>query len=109
MNNNECEKYMRIAAFIKTLANPVRIFIFDKICEKPCCVSELCKLSAKKEPAISKHLSIMQEAGIILREKKGLKAFFRLNNPGFKRVWNTTYKCIQKKLPLEKTAHETGG
>jgi DNA-binding transcriptional ArsR family regulator len=51
-------------AILAALANPARCQIVRLLCDQPHTVSELCDLTGMKQPAVSKHLKVLDEAGI---------------------------------------------
>jgi|ERR1043166_6579048 DNA-binding transcriptional ArsR family regulator len=60
------------------LADPTRRGIVARLTEGPCSVSELGAPFAMSAPAISKHLSVLERAGLIERWKIGRVHFCRL-------------------------------
>ena len=65
MTSGEKERCRARAAVFKALADPVRVFVIEKIREKPCCVSELADLAGRSEATISKHLAVLKDAGLV--------------------------------------------
>ncbi|MBA7712656.1 hypothetical protein ES703_121639 [subsurface metagenome] len=59
------------AQILKALAHPSRIFIVDKLSEKPYCVCELTEMICSDPSTVSKHLSILKNVGIISDRKEG--------------------------------------
>lgn len=49
----------------KAMADPSRIKILKSLEERPLCVCELKELLGLAQPTISKHLKILQEAGLV--------------------------------------------
>jgi len=60
------------------LADPTRRGIVTRLTEGPCSVTELGAPFAMSAPAISKHLSVLERAGLIERWKTGRVHFCRL-------------------------------
>lgn len=77
---NEKEKNLSVerARILKALAHPSRIFIVEKLSEKPYCVCELTDMVGADTSTISKHLSILKNAGIIDDEKRGTSVYYSL-------------------------------
>ena len=83
MNMSEEEKVRSEvrAKILKALAHPSRIFIVEKLNEKPFCVGELTELIGADVSTVSKHLSILREAGLIDSKKEGTSIFYSLSCP----------------------------
>jgi DNA-binding transcriptional ArsR family regulator len=60
------------------LADPTRRAIVARLTEGPCSVSELGAPFAMSAPAISKHLAVLERAGLIQRWKTGRVHYCRL-------------------------------
>ena len=60
------------------LADPTRRAIIVRLAEGPCSISELSAPFAMSAPAISKHLAVLQRAGLIERWKTGRVHYCRL-------------------------------
>jgi ArsR family transcriptional regulator len=81
MNNNEKMRSEGRARILKALAHPSRIFIVDKLAEKPYCVCELTEMIGADTSTVSKHLSILKSAGIITDRKEGTTVYYSLEAP----------------------------
>jgi len=81
MTQKEKAKYHARAAIIKALAHPTRLFMVDKLSEKPYCVCELTAMVGDDITTISKHLSVLKNAGLVSVEKKGTQVFYQLKLP----------------------------
>jgi DNA-binding transcriptional ArsR family regulator len=75
------ELYEAQAKIISAMAHPTRLMIVDELRNGPKCVCELTDLAGVDTSTVSKHLSILKNAGIISDEKKGLKVFYSLQMP----------------------------
>ena len=62
---------MDTAAMLRALAEPMRFAIFQSLLERKHCVRSLSRKLGVTEPAISQHLRVMREAGLIYGEKYG--------------------------------------
>jgi DNA-binding transcriptional ArsR family regulator len=74
-------KYNLRAGIIKALAHPTRLFIIDVLSQKERCVCELTDMIGADISTVSRHLSILREAGIVADDKRGLKVWYRLEVP----------------------------
>jgi len=66
------------ADVLKALAHPSRLFMVEKIREKPHCVCELTELVGADTSTVSKHLSILKGAGILSDRKEGTTVYYSL-------------------------------
>lgn len=66
------------ARILKALAHPSRIFIVEKLSREPHCVCELTEMIGADTSTVSKHLSVLKNAGIISDEKRGTSVYYTL-------------------------------
>ncbi len=71
----------RRAKVIKALAHPSRLAMVDALVEGEKCVCDLQALVGADMSTVSKHLSLLRDAGIVLSDKRGLQVFYRLRVP----------------------------
>ena len=77
--NNEMEGFMRpIAERFKALSDPNRLRILMMLKTKPLCVCEISAILRLANSTVSKHLSILRQAGFIVDEKDGRWVNYRL-------------------------------
>lgn len=62
---------MELACMLKALGEPMRLKIYQALLERKHCVRSLSKKLGISESAISQHLKIMKEAGLVYGEKYG--------------------------------------
>ncbi len=74
-------KYMQMAQIMKAMAHPTRLFILDRLKEREHCVCELQALIKADMSTVSKHLSVLRQAGIIANRKENNQVFYRLLCP----------------------------
>lgn len=74
-------RYEARARIIKALAHPTRLFIVDEIAKGERCVCELTAMIGADISTVSKHLSVLKQAGLVADEKRGLMVFYRLKTP----------------------------
>jgi DNA-binding transcriptional ArsR family regulator len=76
MDIKTARKYERRAAVIKALAHPSRLYIVDRLSENEHCVNELTALIGSDMLIISKHLSVLKNAGVVQDEKRGAPIYY---------------------------------
>ncbi|HEO70417.1 MAG TPA: ArsR family transcriptional regulator [Candidatus Hydrogenedentes bacterium] len=81
MDERTKARYQARAKVVKALAHPTRLFIVDQIAHKEKCVCELTEMVGADVSTVSKHLSVLRDAGLVSDEKRGLQVFYRLRVP----------------------------
>ena len=68
-----------LAAAFKVLADPVRLRLLSLIAaqENETCACELVGVLERSQPTISHHLSVLHDAGLLSREKRGRWVWYR--------------------------------
>lgn len=66
---------------IKALAHPSRLFIVDELSKGERCVCELTEMVGADISTVSKHLSVLKNAGIVRDEKRGSQVWYSLRVP----------------------------
>ena len=74
-------KYEARARVIKAMAHPSRLFMVDELSRGERCVCELRDMIGADMSTISKHLSVLKDAGIVEDDKRGQQVFYRLRVP----------------------------
>ncbi len=69
------------AEIVKALAHPTRLYIVDELAKGERCVCELREGIGADISTVSKHLSVLKNAGIVEDDKRGLQVFYRLRCP----------------------------
>ena len=81
MNDKKKHRLEARAQIIKALAHPSRLFIVEELSQGERCVCELRDMIGADISTISKHLSVLKEAGIVDDEKRGLQVWYSLRVP----------------------------
>jgi ArsR family transcriptional regulator len=74
-----------LAVVVKALADPTRLRIVDvvrKAAPEALCQCELLPLFAMSQPALSKHLKVLVNSGVLASERRGLWAYYYLGPDG---------------------------
>ena len=86
------------ARILKALAHPSRMFIVDKLSEQPHCVCELTEMIGADTSTVSKHLSILKNAGIIADRKQGTSVYYSLEAPCILRFIGCVEQVIEQNI-----------
>ena len=62
---------MELARMLKALGEPMRLKIYQALLERKHCVRSLSKKFGVSESAISQHMKVMRDAGLVSGEKYG--------------------------------------
>src|SRR5207245_6061878 len=64
------------------LADPTRRTIFERLIERPSAVGELAHGLPVSRPAVSQHLRVLKDAGLVVDEAAGNRRIYRINPDG---------------------------
>jgi DNA-binding transcriptional ArsR family regulator len=69
------------ARILKALAHPTRLLLIEELARQTKCVCELRAVAELDMSTVSKHLSVLRNAGIVEDQKRGLQVFYSLKTP----------------------------
>lgn len=69
------------AEVFKALGHPARVTVVRELAEGEKCVCDLVEAAGLGWSTVSRHLSVLREAGVVADEKRGLQVFYRLTLP----------------------------
>ena len=69
-------------AALAALGDPTRREIFERLSERPRAVGELARLLPVSRPAVSQHLSVLKEAGLVAERAEGTRRIYRIDPEG---------------------------
>ena len=69
------------AKVLKAMAHPSRLFIIEELERGECCVCDLTEMIGVDVSTVSRHLSVLKQAGIVTDDKRGNQVFYRLQVP----------------------------
>jgi DNA-binding transcriptional ArsR family regulator len=102
MQSNQLDKVF------SALANPVRRNILAKLMEGSMSVGDLSQPLSISAPAISRHLKVLEETGLIRHEKQTQYRIYSLNADGFaetfeyieqyREYWNQQFDALDQQL-----------
>ena len=79
MDKKTQAKFEAKATIIKAMAHPTRLLIIDELSRQEHCVCELTEMIGADTSTVSKHLSILKNAGIVTDEKRNQMVFYNLS------------------------------
>jgi DNA-binding transcriptional ArsR family regulator len=94
------------------LGDPTRRTIFELLADQPCSVGELARGLPVSRPAVSQHLKVLKDAGLVLDTRAGKQRIYRIDPTGLAslraeldRFWSKTLKAY--KLAVEEPPEES--
>jgi ArsR family transcriptional regulator len=78
MDSKTQAKFELRAKILKAMGHPTRLFIVDELSKGEKCVCELTEMIGSDMSTVSKHLSVLKNAGIVRDDKRGLQVFYTL-------------------------------
>jgi len=94
-------RYTARAEIIKALSHPTRLFIVDELAEGERCVCELTQAIGDHISTVSKHLSVLKNAGLVSSEKRGSHVLYRLRVP----CALDFFDCVERVLKAVASKH----
>jgi DNA-binding transcriptional ArsR family regulator len=93
------------------LADPTRRAIFERLAERPSAVGELAGDLPVSRPAVSQHLKVLKDAGLVVDQADGTRRIYQLDPDGvdalrgyLDQFWNqalTAFKRAVEQDPKE--------
>lgn len=82
----------REAEIFKALGHPTRLWIVTQLADGERCVCEFVEAVGVDFSTVSKHLSVLRQAGVIADDKRGKQVFYKLRCPCILKA----VACLQK-------------
>lgn len=107
----------QLSSVFQALADPTRRALLQRLTEGDASVSELARPFAMSQPAISKHLKVLENAGLISRSRVATARYSHLEAQPlreateymerYERFWNTTFDRLGAALAAFQAAKPT--
>ena len=88
------------------LGDPTRRAIFERLAERPSAVGELAGELPVSRPAVSQHLKVLKDAGLVLDRPEGARRIYQLDPDGIGALRAYLDQFWSKALAAYKTAVE---
>jgi ArsR family transcriptional regulator len=89
------------AKVLKALAHPTRLFIVEELEKDERCVCDLTEMIGADVSTVSKHLSVLKQAGIVIDDKRGNLVFYRLRVPCILNFFG----CVESVIEIQAQEH----
>ncbi len=73
---------MAYADAIQALGDPTRRTVFERLREGPRSVGDLARGLPVSRPAVSQHLRVLKEAGLVRERREGTRNYYSVNGDG---------------------------
>lgn len=93
--------YASKAKILKAMAHPTRLWIIETLSKSERCVCEFVEEVGVDFSTISKHLSVLKQAGIVREEKRGKWVFYRLEVPCVLRFMSCVEEVIKSQADAQ--------
>lgn len=90
------EQFSTAAEFFRMLSDPTRIKIFWILCHREECVIGLSELLGISSPALSHHLRILRECGLIDSRRDGKEVYYRIADSEIGMTMHTAVESIME-------------
>jgi DNA-binding transcriptional ArsR family regulator len=95
---------------LTALGDPSRQAILDRLSDGPRAVGELASDLPISRPAVSQHLKVLKEAGLVLDEQIGTRRLYRVDPEALRlvrehldRFWERSLSSFQRRVTAEET------
>ena len=96
---------------LTALGDPTRRAIFERLAERPRAVGELARELPVSRPAVSQHLKVLKDAGLVIDRPAGARRIYQLDPDGvgalraqLDRFWNRALAAY--KVAVEQRTEE---
>jgi ArsR family transcriptional regulator len=76
----------KTARMLKVLGDPNRIKIIKLLASGELCQCEIIPVIEQSQPTISRHLSLLEENGILISRRDGVKMLYRIASPSVLKI-----------------------
>jgi ArsR family transcriptional regulator len=84
--NQDSIKRDKTAKVLKVLGDPNRIKIIELLNQGEMCQCDIIPLIKQSQPTMSRHLSLLEEHGILISHKDGVKMIYSIADPNVSQI-----------------------
>jgi DNA-binding transcriptional ArsR family regulator len=92
-----------LARAFAALADPTRRAVFERVADRPQAVGELADQLPVSRPAVSQHLKVLSEAGLVVARAQGTSRIYELDPRGLEGLrdyldgfWNRSLRSFRR-------------
>ena len=94
--------YEKQADIAKAIAHPVRVAVLEFVKGGEQCVCDIAEAVGTERSNLSKHLSVMVNAGVLQSRKEGLKVMYRIKTPCVLKFLDCLKDCLKEQAAEQK-------
>jgi DNA-binding transcriptional ArsR family regulator len=103
-----------LQAGLEALGDATRLAIFQRLAAGPLAVNELARKMPVSRPAVSQHLKVLKNAGLVMDSRKGTRRLYQLDPEGvarlrehFDQIWTCAMSAFKERVekPEEENRH----
>ena len=94
---------LQIKTHLHALGDPTRLAIFERLGKGPLAVVQIAKGLPVTRPAVSQHLKVLKDAGLVIDRRDGARRLYSINPKGvgemrdyFEKFWATSLDAFAK-------------
>lgn len=98
-------------ASFAALADPTRRVIFERLSHRPLAVGEIAEKLPVSRPAVSQHLKVLKEAGLVVMRSEGTRNVYAVDPSGIEamrqyldRFWGKALNAFKSMVEQEEDA-----
>lgn len=84
--------------FLKSLAHPVRLAVIEYLKSREASVGQMVQSLQVEQSSLSKHLSILRQAGILTSRQEGVTVYYSIRDQDIFHVLRPIAEILRKKL-----------
>lgn len=96
LNKRKKMLFEKQAEIAKAIAHPLRIAIIDFLKDGERCVCDIAEFIGSERSNVSRHLSVMVNAGMLECRKEGLKVIYKLKTPCILDFLSCVTACLKQ-------------
>ncbi len=88
--------FQKQADIAKAITHPLRIAIMDFLKDGEQCVCDIAEYVGSERSNVSRHLSVMVNAGVLEHHKEGLRVIYKLKTPCILEFFACMTTCLKQ-------------
>lgn len=97
-----------VSRLFVALSDPTRRAVLERVAERPRSVGEIAQTLPVSRPAVSQHLKVLKEAGLVLDHEEGTRRIYRIDPAGLgairawlDRFWDEALEAFKAEVEAE--------
>ncbi|MEZ5306317.1 MAG: metalloregulator ArsR/SmtB family transcription factor [Pyrinomonadaceae bacterium] len=90
-----------VAERFKIMSDPMRLMILNCLQEGPLSVMEIVSKTSASQPNVSKHLKILQGAGLVSRRRSGNLAIYQISDDSIFTMCDLVCNSLERRLKTQ--------